>query len=314
MSAASRSAAREAAPTRRPPTDEPPVRFRDLVAAEWIKLWSLRSTPWLLAVIAAAVIAVNADGAMTEIANFRSTTQPPDTMQPPDVLPPPDSAQPPDTSPPPAPDAFTAFRAIRAIFGDVAVLLVVLTGGSVGALAVAGEYATGTARTTFTAVPDRRAVVAAKAVVVTAVMLAYGTALVATSFAVTQAILAGEGIGVTPETPGAARAVAVSAVMPPVCALVGMALGALLRGVAGTLMAIMVVLILAPMFLDDDARWSAAVDHAQPVSAWERLVMVGPAPGSGWSTAGFAQSWAVLAAWAVVALAVALVAVHHKDV
>lgn len=270
------------------PAEEPPAGFGDLVAAEWIKLWSLRSTRWLLAVIAVAVLAANANGAMTEAADFRSTAQ--------------------------SPDAYTAFRAIRAIFIDVAVLLVMLTAGSVGALAVVGEYATGTARTTFAAVPNRRAVVAAKAVVVTAVMLAYGALLVGVSFAVTQAILAGEGLDVTPGTAGVWRAMAASVLMAPVCALVGMAIGALVRGIGGTLMATAVLLILVPMVFDDESGWTAAVDHAQPVRAWDRLVMVGPAPGTGWSTAGFAQAWAVLGVWAVLAFTVAVAAVHRRDV
>jgi hypothetical protein len=36
---------------------QPPARFRDLIAAEWIKIRSLRSTFWTLAVTALVVIA-----------------------------------------------------------------------------------------------------------------------------------------------------------------------------------------------------------------------------------------------------------------
>ena len=51
------------AATRRPPAppaDEPRPRFRDLIAAEWLKLWSLRSTRWSLLLSGLAVIALNA--------------------------------------------------------------------------------------------------------------------------------------------------------------------------------------------------------------------------------------------------------------
>lgn len=155
---------------------------------------------------------------------------------------------------------------------------------------------------------------AAKAVVVTAVTLAYAAALVGVSFAVTQAILADEGLDVTPRTAGAARAAAATVLTAPVCALAGMAIGALLRGIAGTLVTTMIVLILVPMFVDDDARWSAATSHAQPIRAWDRLTMVGPAPGTGWSTAGIAQSWTVLATWAALSLTIAVTAVHRRDI
>ncbi len=37
------------------------VRFRDLLAAEWGKLWSLRSTPWMLLLTVLGVVAINAD-------------------------------------------------------------------------------------------------------------------------------------------------------------------------------------------------------------------------------------------------------------
>ncbi|HSA51727.1 MAG TPA: ABC transporter permease [Yinghuangia sp.] len=288
MSAGTRTGAPEL-PARVAPESEPPARFRDLVAAEWLKLWSLRSTPWLLALIAVAVVAVNANGAATESANFHSSGG--------------------------APDPFTEFRAVRAVVSDIGVLLVMLTAASVGTLAVAGEYATGSARATFAAVPARRHVVAAKAVVVTAVMLAYGAALVGTSFAVTQSILAEHHIDAALYDSGVLRALAASVLMAPVCGLVGMAVGALVRGTASALVTVVIVLILLPMAFDDDkASWSTALDHAQPLSAWERLVMVGPPPGWGWSTAGFAEAWTVFALWAAISAAVAVVAVDRRDV
>ncbi|WP_410050017.1 hypothetical protein [Actinomadura sp. CNU-125] len=40
--------AAQAASVRRNSASEPGVRFRDLFAAEWIKLWSLRSTRYVL--------------------------------------------------------------------------------------------------------------------------------------------------------------------------------------------------------------------------------------------------------------------------
>lgn len=42
----------------------PRGRFRDLLAAEWIKLWSLRSTPWVLGLSALAIIGANLNAAV----------------------------------------------------------------------------------------------------------------------------------------------------------------------------------------------------------------------------------------------------------
>ncbi|MEU9608677.1 hypothetical protein [Streptomyces sp. NPDC048057] len=60
---------------------------------------------------------------------------------------------------------------------------------AVGALAIVDEYATGTVLTTFAAVPSRRSVMVAKAVVVAVVTTVFGALAAGLSFAVTQAIL-----------------------------------------------------------------------------------------------------------------------------
>ena len=53
---------------------EPRARFRDLVAAEWIKLRSLRSTYWVLALSALVVIAFNVNAACDHTATGRRRT------------------------------------------------------------------------------------------------------------------------------------------------------------------------------------------------------------------------------------------------
>lgn len=50
------------------PVTGPPARFRDLLASEWIKMRSLRSTPWTIAltvlfVIGSSAVATLADNA-----------------------------------------------------------------------------------------------------------------------------------------------------------------------------------------------------------------------------------------------------------
>ncbi|GGT24189.1 hypothetical protein GCM10010222_77720 [Streptomyces tanashiensis] len=47
-----------------------PARFRDLLAAEWMKLWSLRSTPWAFAVGAVAALGVNLNATLADHRNY----------------------------------------------------------------------------------------------------------------------------------------------------------------------------------------------------------------------------------------------------
>ncbi len=74
----------------------------------------------------------------------------------------------------------------------------------------------------------------------------------------------------------------------------------------------MVVLLLLPMVLSDRRHLTAVLQHTLPYSAWERL-SVSDLHASGlypWTVSG---AWTVYALWALLAGAVAVVAVHHRD-
>lgn len=53
------------------------ARFRDLVAAEWIKLWSLRSTYWVLGLGALVVIGINVNSAQSNADRLAHLPPPP---------------------------------------------------------------------------------------------------------------------------------------------------------------------------------------------------------------------------------------------
>lgn len=101
----------------------------------------------------------------------------------------------------------------------------------------------------------------------------------------------------------------------PVCALVGMGLGALLRYAAPAIVSAAVVLILLPTAFDDDRRWEAAINHALPLTAWQHLVDTRPVPA--WAQVAYPAttngSWAVYPVWSVVAAVVAAIVVHRRD-
>lgn len=116
--------------------------------------------------------------------------------------------------------------------------------------------------------------------------------------------------------PGALRAVGASALLAPLCALVGMALGALIRQAAGTVVAVVGVLLLLPtLFMGETYRWVKEIGNAMPLTAWRALVQN---PGRDYSVDKYpvsvTEGWIVFGAWSLVAAAVAVAVVHHRDV
>ncbi|MEU1889885.1 ABC transporter permease [Streptomyces pristinaespiralis] len=271
-----------------PHTAEPRARFLDLAAAEWLKLWSLRSTGWSLLVAALAVLAFNAGKAWDNVRYW------------------PDEAG--------YAEKFIAegIPLMHAFTTDAGTVMMLAT-GAFGALAVTGEYSSGLIRTTFAAVPARRSVMTAKVCVVAAVVTVFGVIVAVASFASTQAILSTKGAGVSLDHPGAVRVIVASALLAPVAALVGAALGTLIRHGAGAVVANVVLLLLLPVVLDDGRHWSAVLAHTMPYEAWLRLVDIpygGPGIVHPWSAGG---AWTVYVVWALAAAAVAVTAVHRRD-
>ncbi|MFG1890737.1 hypothetical protein ACGFIR_23095 [Micromonospora sp. NPDC049051] len=279
-------------PIRRPADTEAdaPARFRDLLAAEWIKLWSLRSTRWTLPLVYLFVIAVSVNASLADHRNW-------------------------PTYPEGRREMFHLYGPVRDAFPEAGYLLLILASATVGALTIVGEHQSGLIRATFAAVPARRAVVAAKAAVLAGVMLAFGTMTAATSFWVSQAILADRGAGWSIGEPGVLRAVVASAVLVPVCALVGMGMGALTRHAAAAVFAATTVLLLLPMVVDrDEHRWIAELYDTLPLVAWLRLIEVysdilNPVPYPPTVTG----AWLTFAAWSLVAALTAVTLTHRRD-
>ncbi|WP_329028732.1 ABC transporter permease [Streptomyces sp. NBC_01423] len=270
--------------------DVPRARFTDLLAAEWLKTWSLRSTPWLYGLGALAVVAFNAG---TAYDHYKYWYQYDKGSQ----------------------EFFVTHRlALVDAFTDNSALVMVLALAAIGAVSVTGEYGTGLVRTTFTAVPARRSVMAAKVLVLAAVTTVFGVLVAAASFASTGAILSGRGASVLLGDPGVLQVLAASALLAPVAALAGLALGTVVRHTGASVVACVVVLLLLPMVLSDRRHLTAVLRHTLPFSAWDRLTggaLPQPPPELfPWSEAG---AWTVYALWALVAAAVAVCAVHRRD-
>lgn len=272
-----------------PVPSEPRPRFRDLLAAEWLTMRSLRSTVWSYVIGALVVIAFNGGAAYDRYRYWHEY----DARSRADFV--------------------SEAMAFMYVYTTNAGIVMMLVAGAVGALAITGEYSTGQIRAVFAAVPARRSLMAAKVCVLTAAMAVFGAVAAGVSFWLTQAILGARGAGVSIGDPGALRIVVASTLLAPVSALAGVALGAVLRHSAGAVVSVVALLLVLPLVLSDDRYWSAVVGHAMPVSAWTRLVDLRYDPSAvpfPWTTTG---AWAVYGLWATVAAVVAVCAVHRRD-
>ncbi|MFI8362205.1 ABC transporter permease [Streptomyces sp. NPDC085612] len=267
-----------------PPTAHvaaPTARFRDLIASEWIKMRSLRSIAWAIALTVLFVIGSTAVATLTDEA-ARSG--------PADFLP-------------------------HVAYPAAGYWTLMLVASSMGALTVVSEYSSGLIRTTTVAVPARGSVVLAKAAVTAVLWTAVGTVTSAGCFLVSQTILDGHHAGVPITHPGVFRALAASALSAPVCALVGLGLGMLLRHAAGSMVTSVFTLLMLPTMFSESNRWSADIKHALVSAALHRLVQTWePDPGSLGYTATIPGSWIVYALWPLITVALAVFVVRRRDV
>jgi ABC-2 type transport system permease protein len=157
-----------------------------VIAREWTKLRSLRSNRWTLAV--AAVVTLG----LTAVVALGVSSGP---------------ASGPDG--PPVDALSSSFLA----YAEYAVLPAAV----LSVLSFTSEYSSGLIRATFTAVPGRRTVLGAKAVVTFAAALVAGELLAFACFFLTQAILAGHQRGLSLAQPGAVRGVLAAGLVLPAC-------------------------------------------------------------------------------------------------
>ncbi|MFD7261927.1 ABC transporter permease [Streptomyces sp. NPDC059874] len=270
----------------------PVARFGDLLAAEWIKMRSLRSTYWVLVLSAVVAIAINVNAVHADL---------PYIDQPP----------PPTHDTPPF-----KYDPLHRGMNDIAAAIMALAAAAFGAITVFGEYATGMIRTTLAAVPDRRAVVMAKVVPVTAITFLLGATASVTSFFTTNAMLASRHVGLSIHDPGCLRAVAAYALIVPVSGLIGLAFGAVLRHATASIIGVVGLLFIVPMLFGGDRyRPLKEIGNHLPMAARSRLGLnpdsyttLGAYPGT------ITGAWIALAAWAAVSVALAVTVVRRRDV
>ena len=256
----------------------PAARARDILAFEWAKLRSIRSN-YVTALVAMVVTL----GATVVVAHALASTR----------------------APLPA-GLFTPLTASFLGYAEYAVLPISV----LGVLQFTSEYSTGLIRTTFTAVPQRWAVLAGKVAVAGAVALVAGEALAFACFFLTQAILSGRHRGLSLDTPGVPGAVLAGGFLVCACALTALGLGAIIRHTAGAITATVAVIYgVAGLCFILPAPWKAEIGRFTMAFAASQVLALHPQH----SLFSPAASMLVLVAWPAVTLLVAGLVLARRD-
>ena len=246
---------------------------------EWRKLRSVRSTWWTMAVFAAGMIG---------LAILVMKSQHWSSMSASDKA---------------------SFDGVSDSYSGLA--LGQLVAGILGVLVITTEFASGLIRATFAAVPSRPRVLAAKAGVLAAITLVAGEVLAFGAFWAGQAALQNPAPHTSLGQPGVLRAVLMAGAYPALVALIGLALGAIIRHTAGAICAVVGVLFVLPLVivpLGDSAQH--AVDKFLPMMMAENsMTAVKPVAHS----LSAPVSFGLLCGYAAVALAAGAWALSRRD-
>jgi ABC-2 type transport system permease protein len=190
--------------------------FVDVLRSEWTKMRSVRSTYRTLAAAAILMVGLGALLCSTYVKRY-------DRVSPAERL----------TFDP------TSFSLAGLLMAQLAI-------GVLGVLMITNEYSTGMIRTTFVAVPQRRLVLAAKALVFTVVTLVVGLISSFAAFLVGQSILRQRSLETMLSSPGVLRAVVGASLYLTVFGLLGLGLGAVIRHTAGGISTLFALIFVVP--------------------------------------------------------------------
>jgi hypothetical protein len=254
------------------------VRARDLLASEWIKLTSVRSTYLTLLAAAAVAVAAAASAGAANAAQWSHLS----------------AAQ------------RAGFDPLNvSLFG---MILAQMAFGVLGVLAITSEHTSGMIRTTFAAAPQRRAVLAAKTAVTGVVTLTVGLATAFVAFLTCQALLSSAHAGLSLTAPGALRGILGTGCYMLIASLIGTGLGAIIRHTAGAITALFALIMVLPqLVIVFPSPWNARLERWLP----ELHPVIAQHPPAGLFSPGI--TIAVGAGYAVVALITAGALITRRD-
>jgi ABC-2 type transport system permease protein len=245
--------------------------LRTALHAEWTKLRSVSGTLWLLL----ATIALTTTVGLTAVAGVRCPSQ--------------------GCNADPAKISLTGITLGQAIIAVLAVL------------AIAGEYSTGMIRVSLAAMPRRGTLLAAKALVITAVVLVAGTVAVLGSVLAGRLILPGKGFTPDHGYPPLSladgpvlRAAAGSVLYLALIALLSLGVATAVRDSAAAIGVVLGLLYLFPILaaVVTDPDWSRRLQQVGPMSAGlaiQATTGLHRLPIAPWAGLGVLTAWTVAA-------------------
>jgi ABC-2 type transport system permease protein len=180
--------------------------------------------------------------------------------------------------------------------------------GVLGVLVITSEYDTGMIRATLSAVPQRRRMLAAKAIVFAATALTVGIFASFAAYFVFQAFLSDDSLRSSLGDPGVLRAVTGGGLYLAVLGLFGLGLGAIIRGSAGAIAALFGVLFVPPLILELlPNSWQDTIGPYVPLEAGSQIFSLRHDSLGAWSGFG------VFCLYAAIALGAGFVLINRRD-
>ena len=185
--------------------------------------------------------------------------------------------------------------------------------GVLGVLVITSEYGTGMIRATFSAVPQRRMVLAAKAVVFGAVAITGGAVSTFAGYFAFQALLPSSDtyLKTSLSDPGVLRAVFGGGLYLAVLGLLGLGLGTLLRSSAGAIATVFGLLFVPQIFVGLlPAVWRKTIGPYLPMNAGSDIFIASH------REAGSLSPWTgfgVFCLYAIVALTAGVICLPRRD-
>lgn len=249
------------------------LTFVRALRGEWIKLTTVRSTWWSIAIAAALTIGI--------AVLFASAVDMP------------------------------GFEPIQAVVSPIQFTM--LLAGILGAIAVTGEYSTGMIRSTLTANPGRGSVLAAKSVVLAVFLFVSSLIIFGITAAAVSAVVAGRDQGIDwSDFDLSFGPILTASLSMAVFALIGVAFGFILRSGAGAIAAtvglLFVLPIVASMFSIAGEAWKWVSDAGMylPSSAAQSLILSG-------GPLETPVAYLTLGAWVVATLLIAWGVLRTRD-
>ena len=258
------------------------LTFLGVMKGEWIKLLSLRSTWWTMG-ITVAVMTLLGLAQASSLQYF----------------------------------AEDAAAAGATLYGAEIVIggyqFATVTIAVLGALLMTGEYSTGMIRSTFAAVPTRLPVLAAKALALVVLTVVVSAASIVGSYLIARPALADYELVPSLSDSTTWQAFGGMTFFFVAAAFMALGIGAVLRHTAGTITAVLGLLLLLPgvlQFVQID--WVQDLVSVLPLPAAVSFLSLGAMLGTNELLSPW-QGVAVVSAWAVVALVAGAVSLRRRD-